>query len=217
MRHLLALAGGVALLIAPAARAQLVSNTNNWGVTFGVDGISSAFNPGGPDHPRGYAPYAYAARGNGLALNAGFVFLKHYMFGGDIGAVFFGGDRTFAPGDTIGGYSASTTNSLLGLGYVGLITSPLGSSPKLGRKWWLGARVGASKWSGERRVISCANCNVDPLAMKGGAFVEPFVVYGGGDRDGGGGIRLAYRHALYANSTIRDAVSLGLFFAFLRF
>jgi hypothetical protein len=53
-----------------------------------------------------------------------------------------------------------------------------------------------------------------PMKMGRPAFVEPFAMFGGGDGDGGGGLRLAYRHNFGGFDAMHGAATLGLFFAF---
>jgi hypothetical protein len=52
--------------------------------------------------------------------------------------------------------------------------------------------------------------------MAAGAYVEPFLVFGGGDHDGGGGFRVSWRQPLFATETIRSSATVGLFFALLK-
>lgn len=147
-------------------------------------------------------------------MNAGAMFLRHFIFGGEVGTVGFGGNRTIEEDSPPVSYTTSTTNSLVGSWYVGLITSPIGKNPKLGRKLWLGGLAGASKWSGERTIRSCAGCEAEPLPMGGAYFVQPFVMFGGGDKDGGGGLRVSYRHYMGGDEAMHSAATFGLFFAF---
>jgi hypothetical protein len=206
-----------ACLLARPASAQLMSNGANWGVTFGIDAVSSSYNPHGGEDARGKTQLGFATRGWGISGNLGVVFLKHYMLGGDVGAVWFGGDRTLIDPNGQSAVAVTTTNSLSGSAYVGLITSPLGRNGKLGRKWWFGGKFGSAKWGGERRLAGCVGCSTDnPMHMVSGAYVEPFVVFGGGDRDGGGGFRLAYRQSVFPVETIRSAVTFGFFFDLLK-
>lgn len=212
---LILLASGA--LCAMPLRAQLVSNPNNWGVSLGFDSFSATFNPSGPNQPRGDQEYAFPTRGGGVRINGGIVFLGRYLAGGEGGVAFMGGERTVPPsGSGVGGYQVVTQNSVVSSAYVGWITRPMGRTAKVGRKWWMGALVGRERWSGERQVISCASCTVILLKEKSGTFVEPFVVWGGGDRTGGGGFRLAYRAPLLKEAAIRAQVSLGLYFNFLK-
>jgi hypothetical protein len=45
------------------------------------------------------------------------------------------------------------------------------------------------------------------------AFFEPFAMFGGGDKDGGGGLRLAYRHHFGGFEAMHSTMTFGLFFA----
>ena len=168
-------------------------------MTLGVDAITTVFHPDRcaivtnipmtNDHissegPCGDEPMAYASRGYGVGLNIGVTFLRHILFGGEVWAVGFGGRRSY-DSTAASGIGAETTNSIAGSVYVGGITSPLGSAKERpGRKVWLGMLVGTSTWTGER---TCIKCRFEPMKMGRPAFVEPFAMLGGGDKDGGGG------------------------------
>ncbi|HYV97626.1 MAG TPA: hypothetical protein VE967_09245 [Gemmatimonadaceae bacterium] len=201
---------------APAANAQLggpprakaLTRPENWGLTFGLGFISPVYDPSGPQD------FNYATRGQGLSLTLGLVFNRYFIFGGEIGSVFFSGDKRLISFNTE--YPSETTNSVVGSAYAGVITSPMGRSPKLGRKWWVGTVLGASTFSGERRLDGCTTCLHDRLHMTAGPYIEPFFMFGGGDRDGGGGVRASYRAYLGAAKTVQSAISVGLFFDFIK-
>jgi hypothetical protein len=198
----------VALLAAPrSASAQEPPRPRpEWGFTIGLEALTSLY------EPRLSTPYAYSTRGYGMALNVGSVFKGHILVGADVGWAMFGGDRRFPADAATAGYAVRTTNSILGSLYTGLISSAIGRSNEMGRKFWVGARLGNGRWSGERRLEACANCNYEPLPMRSSYYIQPFVVFGGGDRSGGGGFRLSYTHYMRANSTIRSAVAFGFYF-----
>jgi hypothetical protein len=193
-----------------------VSNGANWGVSLGLDVFGATFDPSGPHHPRGDLEYAFPTRGWGLRVNGGVVFLKHYLAGGEGGVALMGGERTYPGSNGNDGYNVITQNSIVSSMYVGWITTPMGGTTKVGRRWWLGALLGRERWSGKRQIISCPSCTIDPLKEKSGTFVEPFVVWGGGDKNGGGGFRLAYRTPVLQAPTIRGQFSLGFYFNFLK-
>lgn len=204
------------VLCAAPLRAQLVSNPNNWGVTLGLDLFTADYDPSGPDHPSGSAPFAFPTRGWGARINGGVVFLKHFVGGGETGVVMLRGDKHIgSPG--FAEYDVVTQNSIVSSVYVGWISTPMGGSARAGRKWWAGALLGRERWGGERQITVCAGCATQgPLHEKSGNFIEPFVVWGGGDRNGGGGFKLAYRTPLQKAPTVRGQVSLGLYFNFLK-
>lgn len=199
-------------------RAQLVNKAENWGATIGLDASTALYDPTHhEDGPR--QPYDFKTRAWGIEVNGGALFLRHYMFGGSIGVAYFRGDTAWLDAVTERHYTVQTINSIVGSAYVGWISSPLGRSPRMGRKWWFGAMIGRDRWSGERRVdvtpISVAP--PPPLHMHAGTYVEPFVMFGGGDRrSGGGGFRLAVREMVQPDARIREVVTLGMFFAFTR-
>lgn len=159
-------------------------------------------------------PYDFDTRGTGISLNIGVNFLRYWLAGLEGGTLFFKGDQTFVLGGEH--HRAQTTNSLVGTLYTGVTTAPMGRSPQLGRKWWAGFLVGSSHWTGERRLRNCAPCFADRIGMRAAFFAEPFVMFGGGDRDGGGGFRLAYRRYLRDVDTVTGAIHFGLFFNFLK-
>jgi hypothetical protein len=208
-------------------RKPALTRKENWGLSLGVEMITAGFEPtrcpsvallSNGDLLKTTTPcdgveHAYATRGTGVSLNVGLMFLRHFMFGGEVGTVGFGGNRTFTSENPPSSYTASTTNSLFGSWYVGLISSPIGRDAKQGRKVWGGALAGWSKWSGERVVESCEECRVEPIPMGTAYFVQPFVMFGGGDKDGGGGLRLAYRHYVHGSRAMHSALTFGLFFA----
>jgi hypothetical protein len=190
--------------------AQIAENEppHTWGIALGIEGITARYKP------RQGAAYAYATQGNGLAGKLAVMMDRHFLLGGELGVAVFGGDRRFDyDHPSWGPFSAQTTNSIFGSIYGGVITSPLGKSPRLGRKAWVGALAGAARWSGERRIIPDCPCGAPTLHMRSGGFVEPFVILGGGDSDGGGGFRLGYRHPLSGGSTLHEMLTLGVFFA----
>lgn len=206
---LAALAGeSVAQLPSPAVARRPLTSPANFGLTFGLEAISGTFSPGGS------LPYEFDTRGSGVSLNVGLVWLRHVLFGLEGGTVFFRGDEEFSMSGVP--YRAQTTNALVGSFYTGITTLPMGPSPRLGRKWWAGALLGSSKWTGARRMPDCVHCYRLKIPMESGLFVEPFVMFGGGDREGGGGIRAAYRRYLGGRRTIDGALHLGLFFNFTR-
>jgi hypothetical protein len=82
----------------------------------------------------------------------------------------------------------------------------------MGRKVWLGARLGNARWSGERRVEDCVTCTDIREPMRAGMYVSPFVVFGGGDQRGGGGFRFGYTHFLDRDARMRSSMTLGLYF-----
>jgi hypothetical protein len=224
-------------LISSAAAAQrlpsddrklALTRKENWGVSIGVEMISASFHPtrcpslattADGSFIKSTVPcdgvrHAYESRGVGVSMNAGVMFLRHFLLGGEVGTVGFGGNRTIEEESPPVSYRTSTTNSLVGSWYVGLITSPMGKSPKLGRKFWLGGLTGWSKWSGERTLESCTGCAAEPLPMGSAYFLQPFAMFGGGDKDGGGGLRLSYKHYVHGTRAMQSALTLGLFFAF---
>jgi hypothetical protein len=202
-------------------RKPALTRKENWGLSIGVELISASFQP--TQCPTlevevfvscEGVEYAYKTRGIGVSMNAGVMFLRHFMLGGEVGTVGFSGNRKFERENPPSSYDASTTNSIMGSGYIGVITSPMGKSPRLGRKWWAGLHAGRTSWSGERAIKSCSQCAVDPLPMGSAYYLQPFVMLGGGDADGGGGLRLSYRHQFGGNEAMHSAMTLGLFFAF---
>jgi hypothetical protein len=203
-------------------RKPALTRKENWGLSIGVDVVGASFQPTrcltlviGVFRPCDDVEWAYKTRGIGASMNAGVLFLRHFMLGGEVGTVGFSGNRTFTSGSNPPvTYTASTTNSLFGSMNAGLITSPIGSNPRLGRKWWVGGLAGHSWWSGERLVKSCEQCKVDPLVMGNAYFLQPFAMFGGGDKDGGGGLRISYRHYMGGNRAMHSGATLGLFFAF---
>ena len=227
------------LLVAIAGDAQTLPSANrkpaltrkeNWGLSIGVEMLTASFQPTrcpsllvtasgdllATTQPCDDRPYAYKTQGIGISMNAGVMFLRHFLLGAEIGTVGFSGNRTFVDYTPVPpvSYFASTTNSLVWSINGGFISSPMGKSPKLGRKAWLGGLIGRSVWSGERAVRSCEQCAVDPLVMGSAYFVQPFVMFGGGDKDGGGGLRTSYRYYTHGNRAMHSAFTLGLFFAF---
>jgi len=80
----------------------------------------------------------------------------------------------------------------------------------------LGALLGRERWGGERQIISCATCTWIRSKEKSGTFVSRFVVWGGGDKTGGGGFRLAYRPACPPRTDDQGSGELGLYFNFLK-
>jgi hypothetical protein len=192
----------------PRPKEQALTRPENWGLTFGLEGLSATYDPPGA------LQYEYKTRGNGLNLNVGMVWIRHILFGGEIGAMFFGGDEKLTANGVT--YRSETTNSTVSSIYAGIITSPMGRSPKMGRKWWAGVLAGQSKWSGERRMDGCLGCATDRLHMVAGPFLEPFFMFGGGDKDGGGGFRLGYRRYVSGSRTLQSAVRFGVFFDFIK-
>lgn len=206
-------------------RKPPLTRKENWGMHLGVDFISARFQPTkcesvsrGPNGERipvvlpcDGQPNDYSARGFGVGLNVGVTFLRYILFGGEAWSIGFGGTRPRSDGTGASLPDMETTNALAGSAYVGLISPPLGANARLGRKVWLGTLLGKSHWSGERK---CEGCVYDPLRMGRPWFVEPFAMFGGGDRDGGGGLRLAYRHNGGGFEAMHGAMTLGLFFAF---
>jgi hypothetical protein len=76
---------------------------------------------------------------------------------------------------------------------------------------------GKSKWGGERRLPDCQPCaGTDRISMRSGWYAEPFAKFGGGDRNGGGGIRLSYRAYVQESRMVQSAVTFGLFFDFIK-
>jgi hypothetical protein len=45
-------------------------------------------------------------------------------------------------------------------------------------------------------------------------YLQPFAMFGGGDKDGGGGLRISYRQYMGGNEAMQSAATFGLFFAF---
>ena len=206
-----------ALVFSPVVAAaqrpnQALTRPDNWGLTFGLEGIFPKY------QPLGSQGYAFDTRGRGLNLNIGVTLSRHWMFGAELASVFFGGDQDFEmPGaGSPQVFHAETTNSIVSSGYAGWITNPMRKSPRMGRKWWLGAMLGVSKFSGERRTDGCIPCGSERFSMLAAGYVQPFVVFGGGDKDGGGGFRLGYRHYFKSDKTIRSALTFGLFFDFIK-
>src|SRR6185503_15966873 len=97
MRRTLALALALAVG-ASDGRAQLVNKPGNWGLTLGLDAITGSYDPSHNRTSTGDDSYTFASRAYGVRLNAGGVFLKHILLGGDVGTALFGGDRTFNSG-----------------------------------------------------------------------------------------------------------------------
>lgn len=201
-------------------RKPPLTRLENWGLSVGVDLLAPRYRPdksplldqqAGFIKPCDEADYGYATTGTGVSINVGAMFLRHFLLGGEIGSVGFRGDKTFrvSAGQTC---KVNTLNSITGSGYVGVISSPLGNGARIGRKFWLGVLGGKSNWSGQRQLFSCSGCPADKLRMNSAFFVQPFVMLGGGDKDGGGGIRLAYRKQV-GNAPLRSVATLGLFFA----
>ena len=202
-------------------RKAPLTRKENWGMSIGLELISATFQPTqcptlfeGIFEPCEGVDIAYKTRGIGVSMNAGAIFLRHFMLGAEIGTVGFSGNRSIRRESPPVEYTTSTTNSLMLSGYFGLITSPMGSNPKLSRKWWAGLHAGRSAWTGKRVIKSCETCAFEPLPMGGTYYVQPFLMMGGGDTDGGGGLRLSYRHHLGGNEAMHATMTFGLFFAF---
>jgi hypothetical protein len=208
-------------------RKPPLTRKENWGMSLGIDLISAGFQPTkcttlqtlpGGEVVRvadacGDLPQGYSSRGFGVGLNFGLVFLRYILFGAEVWTVGFSGTRDFTADNPPVSYHTETTNSLAASAYIGAITPPIGRGSKLGRRFWLGMLLGKSHWSGERQISSCETCRYDPLGMGRPGFLEPFVMFGGGDRDGGGGLRLAYRHHFGGFEAMHETVTFGLFFA----
>lgn len=201
---LLALA--LATLAAPrAASGQYVRPAaGKWGITLEGHALSGFFDPGvaGLD-------YTFASRGWGLGVAAGLVYQRHVLLGAEGGAVFFAGDRML-PQLGQADYKGRTTHSLVGSLYAGLISPALNLTPALGRRWWVGANVGRSKWDGARDVADCNLCTHERLRMRAGPYAEPFVILGVGDKDAVTGFRVAHRVFLADYARMRNATLIGL-------
>jgi hypothetical protein len=216
-------------------RKPPLTRKENWGMSLGIDVISAGFRPTRcptvqtfPDGSQRLVQgscsgieHAYSSRGFGVGLNVGLVFLRHILFGGEVWTVGFSGTRDFVAESPPSAYHAETTNSLAASAYVGVLSSPLGNRDRVGRKVWLGLLAGKSHWSGQRKMNSldtsiCEmdDCRYEPLKMGRPGFLEPFVMFGGGDKSGGGGLRLAYRHHFGGFEAMHETVTFGLFFAF---
>lgn len=192
-----------------AAQIPVTRPQPEWGFTLGLEAVTGLY------QPRINVPFDYATRGGGMALALGSVFKGHLLVGFDVGWAFFGGDKAY-PGDVNSApYATRTTNSIFGSMYTGLITKPIGRRG-VGRKAWLGARLGTGRWSGERRVEDCMTCADIREPMRAGVYVSPFIVFGGGDQNSGGGFRFAYTHFVGDNARMRSAMSFGVYFNLLR-
>lgn len=189
-----------------AAQVPQVRPVPDWGFTLGIEAVTGLFEPRVP------ARNAYATRGGGMGLAVGTVYKGHILVGGEAGWAFFGGDREFPPDVNTASFYSRTTNSIYGSMYTGLITSAIGRRNQIGRKLWLGAHLGSARWSGERRAEQCPTCPPVPLRMRAGPYVSPFIVFGGGDQNGGGGFRIAYTHFLREDASLRSSMAFGLYF-----
>ena len=193
---------------APQVTAQVpvTRSRPEWGFTLGLEAVSGLY------RPRSNVPFDYATRGGGMALAIGSVFRGHLLVGGEAGWSFFGGDRDYPADLNSDAYSTRTTNSIFGSIYTGVITSAIGRRNSIGRKLWLGARFGNARWSGERRLENCPTCADIREPMRSGLYVAPFIVFGGGDQNGGGGFRFAYTHFLKDNARMRSSMAFGVYF-----
>jgi len=172
---ILLLAG--ALFAAPV-RAQLVSNPNNWGVTLRPRRVHRAVRSKRTASSACDAEYTFP-RAAWTAHQRGVVFLKLWVAGGEGGVALMGGRthisaRARRCGRVSGHYTECDC-------VIGVRSG--GSRRRWGdrqRRAESGgsARCSARTMGGERQIISCATCTVDPLKEKSGTFVEPFVVCG---------------------------------------
>lgn len=187
------------LLVAPLPAQQL--NSRPWGGFFSIDLLTSQFTG------RQGQSLGYGSRGWGFDLGGGASYRDMLLMGADFGLALFKDDSSFSEGTT-GGTKESGTDAYFGSLFVGLRSRSLMQGSAGNRGLWVGALYGYSGWNGSRSIANCVGCSDEDLNMRGGSFVEPFVVFGG-LRQGFAGVKVSYRAFLVDASSVRNVIYVG--------
>jgi hypothetical protein len=190
-----------AILGASRAPAQSAP-ARTWGFVGSLDGLTSQYEHGG-------GASGVGSRGWGLAFNVAATAGGILMGGADIGFAGVGDDSSFT-NSTTGGTRESSTSTFFASAYAGLKTPIFALNAARTRRAVLGATVGYSSWSGKRSISSCVNCDEEDVRIRGGTYVEPFVVIGGSNPDVLTGLRLGYRAYVSSDATVRNVIFVGI-------
>ena len=134
----------------------------------------------------------------GLQLDAGALVKRHFFFGIDIGGQFLKDHAQFTQ-NTTGGEMKSTASVTYVCAISGLRTGTLGVLPVS-----LALNVGASATLSRRSIDNCTDCDVDKLDIPGGAFAEPVLMFGRGNK------RLRVSDRVYMTGEgMRSVISVG--------
>jgi hypothetical protein len=190
-----------AVLGASQAPAQS-ARARTWGFVGSIDVITSQY-----EH--GSSAAGVGSRGWGLGLNAAATAGGILMGGVDVGFAGVGDDSSFT-NSTTGGTKESSTSTYFASAYAGLKTPIFALNAARTRRAVLGATVGYSSWSGGRSIANCVNCDEEDVQIRGGTYVEPFVIIGGSNPNVLAGLRLGYRAYVSPDATVKNVIFVGI-------